>query len=109
MSDAVFVALAARLMQKFGAPATLSRVTQTYDPTLDETVTSTASISIFALIEKREVENKGGVKTKQTVLKSNTALTLDDRVTLAGKTYKVESVEETAPNGTAYFYTAVVC
>lgn len=104
-----FTALAARMMTKFGTDATLSRVEQVYDEELDETVTTTTSSTILAVLEAREVENDNGKNSIETVLKSNSALAVNDRVTLAGKTYKVVSVEETAPSGTAFFWIAQVC
>lgn len=105
----VFQNLASRLMDKFGTEATLSRVTLTYDEAVDETVTTTQSSTILVVLEKRDVESDSGKKSVETTLKSNSALALNDRVTLAGKTYIVESVEETAPSGTAFFWLAKVC
>lgn len=106
----VFSSLAERMMTKFGSAATLTRVSgNTYDPLTGGVAAGTTSTStILAVLEKREVEADDGKKAIETTLKSNSALALNDRVTLAGKTYVVQSVEETAPTGTAFFWVAVV-
>lgn len=100
--------LIARALNQHGADATLQRVTKTYDADLDETVTTTVNVKVKAVLSPREVEGQNGVKTTETVLKSNTALALHDRVLVAGKTYSVMSVEEKAHQGMAYFWEAVV-
>lgn len=100
--------LIAKSLNLHGGDGALERVTKVYDADLDETVTTTVSIAIKAILATREVDGRDGRKTTETVLKSNTALALHDRVVLAGKTYVIQSVEENAHQGTAYFWTAAV-
>jgi hypothetical protein len=107
--ETTFSNLASRMMGKFGADAVLTRVTETYDPVLDETVRSMVTSSILVVLEDRDVENRDGMLSKETVIKSNTQLAPNDRITLLGRTYRVETVTETAPTGKAFFWTAVVC
>ena len=102
------IALNARLMAKFGAEAVLQRVTKVYDPATDEAVTTTVSVPILAALETVEVDGNGGVKSRETKLKSNSALAIADRVAFGGKTYMVESVQETAPTGVPIFWIATV-
>ena len=104
-----FTGLAARLMEKFGTPATLYRLTAVYDKALDQTVKTEVAIALNVVIEPREVEGTAGKKSIETVLKSNTAMSVNDRIVLGGKSYRVKTLEEMAPQGTAFFWSAVVC
>ena len=103
-----FAGLAAKLMAKYGAAATLTRVTSTYDADLDTVANTTVTSTILVVLDKSEMEDANGRKSIETSIRSNSALKVSDRVALAGKTYKVETVEETAPTGTAIFYVAKV-
>ncbi|KQN09967.1 hypothetical protein ASE85_03285 [Sphingobium sp. Leaf26] len=108
-------ALSGKLMNRFGAPATLTRKTaaeqSAYDPRTGKTTvipSSVVTLPCLAVAKPRTTRLDNGILHHDTVMTLTVEPTVGDEISQGERTYKVEAVEAVAPTGVALIYRAVV-
>lgn len=102
-------ATATRLLKRFGQAATLRQVTGTGGDPWEPTTTTTDVTVTVAVLDYRAEEVDGTVIKRSDrrvymAADGSTAPATDDALVIAGKTFRLVSVEPLTPAGTAVYF-----
>ena len=97
------------LLARFGMPATLKTVTQTFNKTTGRsTASSTVTLNTTALVKTRKVTSADGRLLVETVAILKIKPRVNDIFTMAGRTWTVLAVEEVQPTDTPVVFFATI-